>query len=79
MKSRCAVIITDSAGRQVYGLHSDEAERLIKEGRTAPLTILGIPYTVKILVEESPPTWTDWAPLWILRLWSRRRQAQLQL
>ncbi len=79
MKSRCAVIITDSAGRQVYGLHSDEADRLIKEGREVPFTVLGIPYKVQILVDETPPAWIDWAPLWIVRLWSRRRQAQLQL
>lgn len=63
----------------MYGLHSDEADRLIKEGREAPFTLMGIPFTVKIIVEENPPAWTTWAPLWFIRIWSRRRQAQMQL
>lgn len=81
MKSRCAVIITDSAGRQVYGLHSEEADRLAAEGRSAPFTVLGIPYNVKIIVDDAhaPSPWVSVIPMWILKIYYRRRRTALQL
>jgi hypothetical protein len=73
MRQEAAVIITDSQGRQVFGLTGTMSARLVKEG--TPATFQG--FTVRVLADPIPGWWVD-LPGYVALAYCRNRVRTLR-